>query len=167
MTLEDLFIPLRVLLKDNDTQQQENSDAMLTQALRAAWQMGLWPAGYTVAGDGTITPEPPVGMTWALIVMETAWFMVVGDTGAYSFSTRPISETDHGERKRDLMQYCRQRIYEARDAGAGFSAYQKLVVFLNTIVDAGDLATATVLGPLNMSIDYQGGGLSLTPPPPI
>lgn len=164
MTLSEFYEPLRVLLQDNDSQQQENSDAMLSAALRSAWRLGLWPAGYTVSGED-VTPDVPVGKVFAEIVMETALFMMVGDVGAYSFSTRPMSETDHGDRKRDILQYCKQKLYELRDGDAAFSSRQSLVAFFNTVQDAADLATITVNPPLNFTLDYQGGGLSLIPPP--
>lgn len=163
-TLSDFYEPLRVLLKDNDTQQQENSDAMLAAALRSAWKVGLWPAGYAVSGGG-VTPEVPVGKAYAEIIMETALFMTVGDTGAYSFATRALSETDHGERKRDILQYCKQKLYELRDGDAAFSSRQSLIAFFNTVQDAADLASVNVAGPLTFSVDYQGSGLTLTPPP--
>jgi hypothetical protein len=163
MTLADFYEPLRALLRDNDVQQQENSDDQLAAALRSAWRLGLWPAGFIVAGTA-VDPEVPVGMKFAEVVMETAIFMTVGETGAYSFSTRALSETDHGDRKRDILQYCRTRLHELRDGDAVFSSRQSLVAFFNTVADVADLATISVNPPLNFAVDYQGGGLSLIPP---
>lgn len=158
--LSDFYEPMRVLLGDNDPQQNENSDAQLSAALRTSFVLQAWPKGYTVSGEA-VTPDLPLGLDFATVLMETVIAMTVGGDGAYSFVTRALSETDHGEKKRDILQYARQKLYELRDGDAAFSSRQTFVAFLNTIGGLGDLATATVLPNFDFTVDLNGGGLTL------
>ncbi len=143
---------MRVLLADNDADLgYENSDEQLSAALLASFMLGTWPAGYDLSGS-TVTPDPLV-RDFGIIVLESVWAMVVGTQGAYAFRTRALSETDMGQRKRDLMQYAREKLYSVRDGDAVFSTRQTLIAFLNSVNGLGDLATVTVTPPaINIAI---------------
>lgn len=156
--LSDFYGPMRVLLQDNDTQQQENTDAMLLAGFQTSYLMGLWPAGYVLVGT-TITPDVPIGKTFAIILLETVMAYMVGDQGAYSWSTRAMSETDHGERKRDILAYARQKIYDLRDGDACFSSRQAFVVFLNTICGFADLIDVSVTPNLDLNLALTADGI--------
>jgi hypothetical protein len=161
--LSDFYTPMRVLLGDNDPQQYERTDGMLAAMLQCAYVMGVWPAGYVLSGT-TITPDVPVGMAFCTILMESILAGTVGDQGAYSFETRALKETDHGERKRDILQYARQKLYDLRDGDAIFSSRQTLVTFLNTIEGIGDIASVSVLPPLAFDFDMSTGIVGAVPP---
>lgn len=158
--LTDFHEPMRILLGDHDPQQFEFEDAMLDAMLRCAYHIGAWPAGYVLTGH-LIAPEVKVGTDYCQILMESLLAGVVGQQGAYSFKTRAISETDHGERKRDILQYARLKLYELRDGSAVFSSRQSLIAFLNTIEGIGDLAGVNVVPGLPLvpgyTIDFPTG----------
>jgi hypothetical protein len=162
--LAGFYLPMRVVLGDNDPQQYERTDAMLAAMLQCAYVMGLWPAGYVLGGDGSITPDVAIGTDFCVILMESIMAGTVGDMGAYSFETRALKETDHGERKRDILQFTRQKLYEVRDGDAIFSSRQALVTFLNTIEGIGDIASVSVLPPLAFAFDMSTGIVGAVPP---
>ena len=88
---------------------------------------------------------------------------MVGDQGAFSFSTRAISEQDSGQRKRDILQYTRTRIYELRDSDAVFQTREAFLAFLQTLDSFADLASPEVkqTGRVNVDVNVASDNVSL------
>jgi hypothetical protein len=125
------YLPLRVLLGDNDPHQvYQFQDTALDSALRTVFLFGRGPEGFELAGDRSeatqITPDLPSGNEFALVAYEAGLLLMGGDVGANSYRTRPVSVTESGDRKRDLLAELRTKIYEIR-AGDGFDTYQSFI----------------------------------------
>lgn len=156
MNIETFYTAMRVVLGDNDPQGSfEFTDDMLGDAIRTAYVLGGFPKGYAldaIVGGTQISPEVTNVKHFALILLEACIAMMVGDQGAFSFQTRAISQTDHGERKRDILQFARLKIHTLSEGDAVFSTRASLVSFLHTIDGYDDLATITNTGSLNVSL---------------
>jgi hypothetical protein len=169
MDISTLYPGMRVLLGDNDPQgNYEFTDQQLGQGLQAAYQLGGFPPKYSLT-DGsaavsftgtTISPDPGV-RDFAIILCEACLAIMVGDQGAFSFSTRAISEQDSGQRKRDILQYTRTRIYELRDSDAVFETRAAFLAFLQTLDSFADLAEVKQTGRVNVDVNVASDNVSL------
>ena len=177
MLISTLYTPMRVVLGDNDTQgSQEFTDDQLADGVRTAYLLASFPRGTNptqpyqltdsvggavnkYAGD-TITPEPPV-VDFAIMMCEACQALMVGDQGAFSVQTRAISETDHGERKRDILQYVRQRIYDLKDGDAIFATRENFTAFMMTLDSFADLAEVKQAGKINIDVNVASDNVSI------
>jgi hypothetical protein len=177
MLISTLYTPMRVVLGDNDTQgSQEFTDDQLADGVRTAYLLASFPRGTnptqpyqltdSVGGavdlyDGdTITPNPPV-VDFAIMMCEACQALMVGDQGAFSVTTRAISETDHGERKRDILQYVRQRIHDLRDGDAVFATRENFTAFMMTLDSFADLAEVKQSGAINIDVNVASDNVSI------
>jgi hypothetical protein len=154
---------MRVLLGDNDPQgNYEFTDDQLGQGIQAAYQLGGFPGKYSLESFTglTISPDPGV-RDFAIILCESCLAIMVGDQGAFSFSTRAISEQDSGQRKRDILQYTRTRIYELRDSDAVFQTREAFLAFLQTLDSFADLAEVKQAGRVNVDVNVASDNVSL------
>ncbi len=157
---------MRVVLGDNDPQgSYEFSDDNLADGLRAAYQLSAFPPPYaldSLTAGTVLSPEPDV-KSFAIILLEACQVLMVGDIGAFSFQTRAISEADHGERKRDILQYARTRIHQLSNGDAVFATRQSFLSFLMTLDSFADLATigATGMTSVNIAVNQDNASLFL------
>jgi hypothetical protein len=163
MDISILYPGMRVLLGDNDPQgNYEFTDDQLGQGIQAAYQLGGFPGKYSLESFSgtTISPDPGV-RDFAIILCESCLAIMVGDQGAFSFSTRAISEQDSGQRKRDILQYTRTRIYELRDSDAVFQTREAFLAFLQTLDSFADLAEVKQTGRVNVDVNVASDNVSL------
>jgi hypothetical protein len=163
MDISTLYPGMRVLLGDNDPQgNYEFTDEQLGQGIQAAYQLGGFLGKYSLESftGSTISPDPGV-RDFAIILCESCLAIMVGDQGAFSFSTRAISEQDSGQRKRDILQYTRTRIYELRDSDAVFQTREAFLAFLQTLDSFADLAEVKQTGRVNVDVNVASDNVSL------
>lgn len=159
MTLSDFRTVMRAILHDNAPGiDPEFSDEQLDAALTASYFLGTWPDDYALESS-TITPAVTNLKHFGVITLEACTVMMVGDVGQFSFKTRALSETDMGHRKRDILQYARERIYTLQDSDQCFSTIQKLEAFFNTLWT--DRANVEVTGSMTFGVtaDINAVGL--------
>lgn len=134
--IDQLYPFLRALLGDRQVSGcwHYAADDLLS-AVRSVFAFGRGPAGYAL--DGTvyvataIAPEVAAGDPLALICYEAALILIGGEDGKKSIRTRELTLTDGGDRKADLLDLLRQKIYEVRDGGAVFASWQNFSQFLS------------------------------------
>jgi hypothetical protein len=163
MDISTLYPGMRVVLGDNDPQgNYEFTDEMLGQGIQAAYQLGAFPDRYSLESftGSTISPDPVV-RDFAIILCEACQAIMVGDQGAFSFSTRAISEQDSGQRKRDILQYVRTRVYELRDSDAVFQTRAAFLAFLQTLDSFADLAETKQTGRVDVNVNVASDNVSL------
>jgi hypothetical protein len=86
---------------------------------------------------------------------------MVGDQGAFSVQTRAISETDHGERKRDILQYVRLRIHTLKDGDTVFATRENFTAFMMTLDSFADLAEVKQSGAINIDVNVASDNVSI------
>ena len=166
MDISALYIPMRVLLGDNDPQgNYEFTDEMLSQGVQTAYLLNSFPRGLALGGtlaalNTTISPDPSVH-NFAIITCESCLALMVGDQGSYSFSTRAISEQDSGQRKRDILQYVRTKIYDLVDSDAVFQTRAAFLAFLQTLDSFADLAETKQTGRVDVNVNVASDNVSL------
>jgi hypothetical protein len=132
--LSDFYLPLRLLLGDNDPQAvYQYQDAALDGAVRCVFAFGNGPESYALNGDRNsctgITPGLPNGDAFAKVVYEAGMILIGGDVGANSYRTRALSVSVSGDRVKNLLADLRVRLYRI-DGGDGFATYQSLITWL-------------------------------------
>jgi hypothetical protein len=171
MLISTLFTPMRVVLGDNDTQgSQEFTDDQLAEGVQTAYLLASFPSGtcptqpYQLIDSGTnadtITPDPTV-VDFAIMMCEACQALMVGDQGAFSVQTRAISETDHGERKRDILQYVRLRIHTLKDGDTVFATRENFTAFMMTLDSFADLAEVKQSGAINIDVNVASDNVSI------
>ena len=179
MLISTLFTPMRVVLGDNDTQgSQEFTDGQLAEGVQTAYLLASFPSGtcptqpYQLIDSGTgavdlfsgnadtITPDPTV-VDFAIMMCEACQALMVGDQGAFSVQTRAISETDHGERKRDILQYVRLRIHTLKDGDTVFATRENFTAFMMTLDSFADLAEVKQSGAINIDVNVASDNVSI------
>jgi len=160
MTTFATFYPvLRLLLGDNDPYGvYQYTDAVLNNALKSVFLLGRGPEGYSLSEDqGQIAETVVHGDPFALITYEAVLMLVGGEDGKLSYRTRALSVTDSGERKRDILQEMRQKIYDIRDGKEQFVSYQSFSNWVNSVMGIEDLTEVKVDAPL-AEVDIVSGG---------
>lgn len=133
----DLHDTMRALLGDRQVHEVWNySPDTLNSALRSVFITGRQPAGYTLVGGWTgvaIAPELQMGDHAALILYDACLGLMVGEDGAFSYTTRSLSVNDRGQRKSELLWEIRSRIDEIRNGGAVWATVQNLMQFIGAL----------------------------------
>jgi hypothetical protein len=143
----DVIALMRPVLGDDPAVigHQEFTDAQLAASVFAVVRLGQVP-GFTISNDRvTITPTIEEAKDWALIVAKAAMQRVSGSMdGAMSWRTRPISVTDRGERKRDLLMELRDMLYDSQGGLPFYGGRSNFVSWLASVRTNPLMENATV-----------------------
>ena len=149
--LTEFFEVIRLLLGDTEIYgAYAYPDADCAASVRQVFRLGQGPSGYVLDDSRlNVVPSIPDGDKYALVAYTAALLLVGGEEGTQSFRTRSLGTSQRGDRKRDLLQEFRQKIYEIETGGGlVFATYQNLLGALQHI-SLGAFTEAHVQSPLN------------------